>query len=149
MIKNYFFNEFVKNKESYPDRIAVEDKNGKYTYKEIWKKSIYLSKGLINYGVRKGDRVGIYMENSVEFVICTIAIMAISAVFVPISLKYPSKRIANIIDNCEFKLILTTFDVPKNVYCSNLYFQIKQVSDLKQKSEDWFLEEIKKSILIV
>jgi long-chain acyl-CoA synthetase len=60
-----------------------------------------LALGLVQLGIKRGDRVAMHMENCAEFVIADQAILSIGAVGVPIYTTQPSDQIDFILRNCE------------------------------------------------
>jgi len=53
----------------FPDKIALKDEVREITFKELENKSRQLGRHLTALGVNKGDRVGIFKENSVNTII--------------------------------------------------------------------------------
>ena len=77
--------------ENYPDKamFKIADGDGKvvetYTYKET-NKANQVANGLISkVGVKKGDKVGMYMLNCAEFVLSILAIHKTGGIQVPIN----------------------------------------------------------------
>jgi amino acid adenylation domain-containing protein len=66
-------------------------------YEELTDHSNRLARLLIEQGVEPGDRVGIYMEKSLEAVVAVYGILKAGATYVPIDPFAPSSRIAFII----------------------------------------------------
>lgn len=94
----------------YPEKTAVKDKQKQYSYKELWLKTQSLAMELKRQGLKKGDRVALFMENNADYVICMLAILLNSGIFVPISSKYPAERICTIVNNCNPILVLLNSD---------------------------------------
>lgn len=61
-------------------------------------------------GVKRGDRVGIFLHKSLASVISVFGIMKAGGVYVPLDPNAPAKRLAYITRNCEVKALLTTAD---------------------------------------
>ncbi|HLR89855.1 MAG TPA: long-chain fatty acid--CoA ligase [Balneolaceae bacterium] len=57
--------------------------------------------GLYELGVRSGERVSLHSENSVEWLICDLAILPLGAVSVPIYSTQPGDQIKYILENSE------------------------------------------------
>ncbi|MCC6712706.1 MAG: AMP-binding protein [Candidatus Dadabacteria bacterium] len=90
-------------------RVADRDGNliNTQTYRETNEWANRVANGFIkDYGVRKGDRVGIYMLNSSEYVISIIAIHKAGAVQVPINKDEKGDRLAYIINYSEMKALV-------------------------------------------
>jgi len=90
---------------NYPDKPMFKIANGEgsvvetYSYKETNDKANQVANGLIEkVGVRKGDKVGMYMINCAEFVLSIIAIHKTGAIQVPINKDEKGERLAYIIN---------------------------------------------------
>ena len=73
-----------------PDHKALVggDDNGKIssvTYSELVARSTALSIGLTRIGVRRGDRVVLWMTNSIEWVVSAFAVLRLGAALVPVN----------------------------------------------------------------
>ncbi len=97
----------------FPDKtmFRVADRDGalvdSYTYKETNDWANHVANGLIQeYGIAKGDRVGIYMLNSSEYIVSIIAIHKTGAVQVPVNKDEKGERLAYIINYSEMKSLI-------------------------------------------
>ena len=91
-----------------PDHVAVSSEKGHITYKELEKLSNQLAYALRASGVEKGDRIGIYLNKSIESVAAIFGILKAGAVYVPLDPAAPVKRVAYIIANCAMKALVST-----------------------------------------
>jgi len=97
----YLLTHYVEDASvKYPDRIAFKCGKDQVTYLELWERSNQLANALIDNGVRKGDRVGIYMFRSLETAISIYGIMQAGAVFVPIDTNSPIPRVRTVLQDC-------------------------------------------------
>jgi len=99
--------------ETFPGKtmFRVADREGSlidtFTYGETNTWANRVANGLINkYKIEKGDRVGIYMLNSAEYVISIIAVHKSGAVQVPINKDEKGERLAYIINYSEMKALV-------------------------------------------
>ncbi|MFN8492880.1 MAG: amino acid adenylation domain-containing protein [Caldilineaceae bacterium] len=90
-----------------PEQIAVIDRMRTMTYQELDTDSDQLAVHLQSQGIEPGDRVGIYLDKSLEAVVAIFAILKAGATYVPLDPTSPVKRIAFLIDNCQMKGIIT------------------------------------------
>lgn len=102
---------------TFPDKtmFRVADREGNlrdsFTYEETNAWANRVANGLINkYKIKKGDRVGIYMLNSAEYVISIIAVHKAGAVQVPINKDEKGERLAYIINYSEMKALVIDRD---------------------------------------
>lgn len=106
--------------EQFPDKamFKVGDSDGNlvesYTYRETNEWSNRVANGLIkDHGVKKGEKVGMYMLNCSQYVVSIIAIHKAGAVQVPINKDEKGERLAYVINYSEMKaLIIDEGSVP-------------------------------------
>jgi amino acid adenylation domain-containing protein len=91
----------------YPDREAIAFKDRTVTYAELERKSNKLAHALIALQIKKGDRVGLYMDRGIESIIAACGVLKTGATYVPIDPMSPLRRFNYIIKKCEIKSILT------------------------------------------
>jgi crotonobetaine/carnitine-CoA ligase len=102
-----------KGAEMFPDktmfRVADRDGNLKesYSYKETNQWANRVANGLRQeFGVKKGDKVGMYMLNCAEYVISIIAIHKAGAVQVPINKDEKGERLGYIINHSDMVALI-------------------------------------------
>src|SRR5512143_3883030 len=91
--KELTFTRFDRMSEGYPDRPAVMYLGETFSYSRLRELSERFAGGLRTLGVKKGDRVMIYIPNCIQWIIGFLAIQKIGAVLVPISPIYTSFEI--------------------------------------------------------
>jgi acyl-CoA synthetase (AMP-forming)/AMP-acid ligase II len=69
----------------FPDRIAVVDGAARVTYRDLQTRAMRLADALRGHGIRKGERVAIWLPNSLEFTVAFFGLMRLGAVAVPIN----------------------------------------------------------------
>jgi Acyl-CoA synthetases (AMP-forming)/AMP-acid ligases II len=67
-----------------------------------------LATRLIAYGVKRGNRVGLYMEKSIEMFLSILAALKAGASYVPLDPDHPAERVQAIIDIAETSIVLTS-----------------------------------------
>ncbi len=91
----------------FPDRVAVrEPGQGSITYGQLSKLSDRVRDYLYHVGVRKGDRVGIYLHKSIDSVAAIFGILKAGAVYVPVDATAPVTRNAYILGDCSVTAVL-------------------------------------------
>ncbi len=75
---------------AYPDHLALvggddAGKISRITYRDLVTRATGLSAGLVRIGVRRGDRMLLWMTNSIEWVVAAFATVRIGAVLVPVN----------------------------------------------------------------
>ena len=86
---------------SFPDRAAIVFGDRRSTYRELSAEVDRLARGLIELGVEKGDKVGLWMPNIPEWVVVYFAVARIGAVVVPMNTRYKSHEVRYILDDSE------------------------------------------------
>jgi amino acid adenylation domain-containing protein len=93
--------------ERYPDRPAVVDRERSLTYSEIERWTNQVAHTLIDLGVARGDRVGLYLDKSLESIVGIYGILKAGAAYVPFDPAAPVARLAYIAGNCGVRVLLT------------------------------------------
>ncbi len=90
-----------------PEDLCLIQDDRRFTYAEVREKIISCRNRLYVAGVRRGDRVGIFSRNSVEFVCAYFAIASLGAITVPINFQLSQRETAFIVDDAGIRLMLT------------------------------------------
>jgi long-chain acyl-CoA synthetase len=93
--------------ERYPDKVALICDGSRMTYSEIEAATNRLANALKEHGVARGDRVAIYLHNSIPSVIGIFAILKAGGVFVVINATTRSDKLSYILNNCSATAIIT------------------------------------------
>jgi long-chain acyl-CoA synthetase len=77
---------FAQSVERQPQKIALYWGEREYSYAELWRQSVFVAEQLQGrFGVKPGDRVGLWLKNCPEFVPSLFGILRVGAVVVPIN----------------------------------------------------------------
>jgi len=91
-----------------PDKEALVHGAERLSYAAVMQKTAGLAHGLQEAGLARGDRVGIYLEASVQQVLSIFAISQASGVFVPINGTLFPEQVAHVANDCGMKALITT-----------------------------------------
>ena len=91
----------------WPDALAVDGPDQRLTYQQLDAQSNGFASLLQEYGVQRGDRVGIWLEKSTQAVVAMQAILRLGAVYVPLDPLSPLLRIQAIVRDCTLRLCVT------------------------------------------
>jgi amino acid adenylation domain-containing protein len=94
--------------ERHPEKAAVRRSGKALTYAELETKANQLANMLQEQGVKKGDRVGFYLNKSLETIIGVYGIMKAGAAYVPLDPFAPAPRLAFVIRNCGIRHLITS-----------------------------------------
>jgi fatty-acyl-CoA synthase len=78
---------FDKGAEQYPDRIAIEDRGSRYSYRETRTLTERIAEAMRTSGLRGDERAAIYSRNHANVLFCMLGIMRAGAVWVPINYR--------------------------------------------------------------
>ena len=87
-------------------RPAVVTRDRQITYGELWRRVSALAADLARQGVRPGDRVGLLLPNSPEFVLAYFAAATAGAVVVPMNEGYQQNELLYFIDECGVSILI-------------------------------------------
>ncbi len=80
------------------------------TFGELDARSNRLARALIAAGVARGDRLCVYLPNTVAFIDVFLACVKLGVILVPINVLYREREIAHIVGDATPRLIVTTAD---------------------------------------
>ena len=121
--------------QRFPDKIALKDEVREITFKELENKSKQLGRHLTALGVNKGDRVGIFKENSVNTIISIFGAMYAGGAFVCINTKIKPRQVNHIIEDSGIKLIISNHH-KINYFFSNIKNEDVNLMDIEQMLTD-------------
>lgn len=104
--KEFTFTRFDRMSERYPGQTAVLYLGEQFTYARLRELSERFAGSLTDMGIKKGDRVMIYISNCIQWVIAFLGIQKIGAVIVPVSPIYTSYEIEYMINDSGAETII-------------------------------------------
>lgn len=110
---------FLENSaRDFPNHTAVLFKGHRVTYRELNEATDRLAAALAALGVKKGDRVVIFMPNSAQFVISYYAILKAGGIVVATNPLYSPREMEHQFNDCGAEIALVM---------SNFYNRVKEV----------------------
>jgi amino acid adenylation domain-containing protein len=97
----------IAQARSGPELPAVRDLDRALDYAGLLDEVGRLGGGLRAQGVGEGDRVGLLLPNSVDFVVAALASLWIGAIFVPLAVTDPEARLQAIVADCAPAVVVT------------------------------------------
>jgi malonyl-CoA/methylmalonyl-CoA synthetase len=91
---------------------ALEWAGNVYTFGEIDARSNRMARALQARGLDKGDRLCVYLANSIEMIDLYLACIKLGVIFVPINILYRDREMTHILSDAEPKLLVTANEVP-------------------------------------
>lgn len=104
MVVNHFL---ANSARMFPSKIALVTGSVRHSYQEIYRSAYNLAGYLAAKGLKKGDRVAVYLPNSVEAVVSIFGILDAGGCFVVINPTIKESKLRHILSNSESKFIIT------------------------------------------
>ena len=141
---------FIENAKKYPDKPAVMDIHGAYTYRMLNERSEVLAREVIKkcleIGVdvealrkagKNGARIAVLLPRTRDYMTALIAVIRAGCALIPLDSEYPKNRINNIISDSQCILCITTKelaaktdDVPKLIIEDIVFGEENKLTDL-------------------
>jgi malonyl-CoA/methylmalonyl-CoA synthetase len=93
------------------DSVALEWGDSTYTFGDIDARSNHLARLLAARGLKKGDRLCVYLANCVEMIDVFLACVKLGVIFVPINILYRDCEITHILADAEPVAVVTTSEI--------------------------------------
>ncbi len=101
-------NDFLENSaRRYPDKIALVCEDRRWSYTEIEGMANRLAHALLDHGVQRGDRVAIYLPNSLETVVGIFATLKAGGIFTVVNATTKLDKLTYILNNCRATALIT------------------------------------------
>jgi long-chain acyl-CoA synthetase len=99
---NYPLQDMLRNTaDMFPDKVAIWFYGNEITFWELYNTVNRFAQALMAMGIKKGDRVGIMLPNSPQFVIAFQAIVSVGAIVVNMNPMYTVDEMKSIVDTTE------------------------------------------------
>lgn len=105
-VENLNVGEMLERSSSIaPEKVAVTFKKDRVTYKALNERCNILGASLLEVGIKKGDRVSIYMSNCIELYVAFYALQKIGAIVAWANPTYKTQELMFILSNSQAKAI--------------------------------------------
>ncbi len=102
------YHMLLNDVERDPRKAAIVDDGRTYSYEDLWRGASTLGKALTSWGLRRGDRVGIYLDKSWEAVVAMFGVMQAGGVFVNIGPVLREPQVRHIIQDCGVRVLISS-----------------------------------------
>jgi len=92
---------------NFADKTALVLDHDRYTYRQLKSATEQVALYLSEHGIRRGDRVAIFMPNRPEWVAAYYGVIRLGAVAVCASSAYKQKELAHLLNECLVSLLIT------------------------------------------
>jgi acyl-CoA ligase (AMP-forming) (exosortase A-associated) len=94
--------------QRHPDRQALTHGDASLTYAELAERTQRFATGLVNLGLQRGERVGIWLDKRFETVIASFGTAAAGCVFVPLNPLLKPEQVGYILRDCNVRVLVTS-----------------------------------------
>jgi amino acid adenylation domain-containing protein len=107
MAESLLHHNLIASASKAAEKIAYRFGNTQLTYGELEQKTNQLARQLVHHGVKRGDRIGVYLDRSLETTITVYGIFKAGAAYVPIDPQSPVSRVAHILQSCDIGCLVS------------------------------------------
>ncbi|HZP67908.1 MAG TPA: amino acid adenylation domain-containing protein, partial [Rudaea sp.] len=100
--------EFEQRALAHPDALAAACGGARLSYAQLNARANRLAHYLEEIDLRRGARVGVYVERSIEMLIAVLGIMKAGATYVPLEPSHPRARIDYIVKDAAIELVVVS-----------------------------------------
>lgn len=100
------FEAFSAIASNYPDNTAVEYLGTRYSYKRLLSLVEKFAGGLAQLGIKKTDRIMMYIPNSIQLVLSWLAAQRLGAIIIPITPIYTVPDLKYVANDTDAKIII-------------------------------------------
>src|SRR5512138_556922 len=93
--------------KKYPDRACTIFKGAVISYKEMNALTDHVAAALVEMGVKRGDRIGIFMPNVPQFIIAFFGILKAGGVVAAVNPTYPPDEVITPVDDANIEIMFT------------------------------------------
>jgi malonyl-CoA/methylmalonyl-CoA synthetase len=97
------------------DRTALEFEGATYTFGELESRSNRLAQLFLGKGLRAGDRLCVYLTNSVLMIDIYLACVKLGVIFVPVNVLYRDREIAHILSDAQPSGLITESEISTGI----------------------------------
>jgi long-chain acyl-CoA synthetase len=124
MMEHTLVNDFLEQSaEQHPDKVALVHEGKRLTYGHLDVLSNKLARGLTHIGIERGERVAVFLDNSVESVISVFGALKAGAAFIMINPSTKREKLEYLLNDSGASILITKqsrSDVVQNVDCPAL-----------------------------
>jgi amino acid adenylation domain-containing protein len=127
--------EVARIAAAHPDAVAVRCGEIALTYRDLDLRANRLAHALIEQGIEASDRVGVYLDASIDLIVALHGVLRTGAAYVPLDAHQSGERLQRIIEGAGIRLALHNGDTPLLVTGVDTLFM-----DGADREQDWFSE---------
>lgn len=117
-----------KQAKNYPQKTAIVFQDSPVSFLELRNKVLRLANNLIQYGLKKGDKVALYLPNWPEYIYSYLALFSIGATVVPFDFMLKNEELEACLNHCEAGLLITKSK--EDVSLSSIKGSVRSLKDI-------------------
>lgn len=113
---DYTIYDFIcRNAQLFPDNDCIVFKDVRLTHKQYREKCDRLAAGLLQSGIKQGDRIGVVAHNCDEFMILYGAVSKIGAILLPVNWRFQPDEVEYVLNDCTPTIVFAGQEYAKTV----------------------------------
>jgi long-chain acyl-CoA synthetase len=100
------FDSIKRGTEAFSQKIAVIEDDNRITYGQLIASAEKIAEALRKAGVGRLHRVGFLCDDSIDYIIVSLAVLSLSAVIVPVSPEQTTEEAENVIDRIDIDFLI-------------------------------------------
>lgn len=128
-----------QNARKFPNLLAIECEGRNYTYLQFNEEVNRLANGLLQLGVKKGEKIALMMKNSDHFVLSIFAIAKIGAVAVPVNFRLTSTEVQYILQQSEARIVVCDLEFEETVTSAREETEVRTVITIGEPQTSGYL----------
>ncbi|KAJ1967113.1 hypothetical protein IWQ62_002055, partial [Dispira parvispora] len=99
---------FTQHLAHQPNRVALETKDGQYTYHECYDQACHIGRALLSYGLQPGDKVALLFTQSASYFMAVLGTWLVGGVAVPMDATNAPIRLQSMVNSLGEGAFLVT-----------------------------------------
>ncbi len=97
----------ARSAEAHPEKTALIFKKHRFTWRDVHAQAGRIANTLRSLGLKRGDRVVLYLDNSPELAIGIYGTLAADGVFVVVNAQTKADKLAYVLNDCRARVMIT------------------------------------------
>lgn len=120
--------KFMEQVKIRPEKIAVDDGKGQYTYAQLHNQAKTIASEIIKKGGKKQDKIAIVMDKTRYQVAAVLGILYMGGIFVPVDAKRAELRRNAMLDNVGANIVLSVSNIQNSYKKSICLINVDQLT---------------------
>ncbi len=99
---------FARTVAKHAERPAVITDDECWSYRDLDHQVAKAANALYKLGIRAGDRIALWLPNSVDWIVTSLAIASVRAIIVPINIRLRPQEVEAVLTQAEVSTVITT-----------------------------------------